>query len=356
MTRLDPDQGTDGDDDQDDEGREGGEGGEGDEGDEGGGASGGRRQEPVPGDPGLREEPRGQRGHARHPGQEGLEARRRPEEARVIVVNTCSFIRDAKQESVDTILEMARHKQDGRCTTLVVAGCMPQRYSKRADGGSCPRWTTSSGPGPTCSSRDLLDAEDAPRALVPDPDYVHDARTPRVNSMPSYTAYVKVSEGCDNACAFCVIPQIRGPQRSRPVEDVVAEVRKLARQGCVELNLIAQDLTAYGLDLPGKPRLHSLLRELCKVPGPRWLRLHYAYPRDFPDELVEVIASEEKIVKYLDMPVQHVSDRLLRSMRRGARRGVHFRSLLGKLRERVPASCCAPRSSSACPARPRRSS
>ena len=267
-------------------------------------------------------------------GKRGWKLAERAEDARVIVVNTCSFIRDAKEESVDTILEMAEHKQTGACTTLVVTGCLPQRYSKELL-EELPEVDHFVGTGAYAQVADLLAAEGAPRALIPDPDYVHDARTPRVNSMPSYTAYVKVSEGCDHSCAFCIIPKIRGPQRSRPIEDVVAEVRKLSRQGCVEFNLIAQDLTAYGLDLPGRPRLHQLLRELCKLQGPRWFRLHYAYPRDFPDELVEVIAGEEKIVKYLDMPVQHVSDALLKAMRRG-RSSAFIKGLLTKLRERVP--------------------
>ncbi|MBI5543363.1 MAG: 30S ribosomal protein S12 methylthiotransferase RimO [Deltaproteobacteria bacterium] len=258
----------------------------------------------------------------------------RPQDAQVIVVNTCSFIHDAKQESVQTILQMAEHKKAGTCRALVVAGCLPQRYAAELL-EELPEVDHFVGTGAYVQVADLLDAEDAPRALIPDPDYIHDARTPRINSMPSYTAYVKISEGCDNKCAFCVIPQIRGAQHSRPAEDVVAEVRKLARDGCVELNLIAQDLTAWGNDLPGRPRLHTLLRELCKVKGPRWIRLHYAYPRDFPDELIEVIAGEEKIVKYLDMPLQHVSDKLLRSMRRG-RGSAFIKALLGKLRERVP--------------------
>jgi ribosomal protein S12 methylthiotransferase len=156
-----------------------------------------------------------------------------------------------------------------------------------------------------------------------------------VNSLPSHTAYLKIAEGCDNACAFCIIPQLRGPQRSRPVADIVAEAEGLARAGTVELSLVAQDLTAYGYDLAGKVRLHDLLPELCKVEGIRWIRLHYAYPRDFPDALVDVLAREPKIVKYLDMPVQHSSDRLLSSMRRG-RDSTFLRELLAKLRARVP--------------------
>jgi ribosomal protein S12 methylthiotransferase len=181
---------------------------------------------------------------------------------------------------------------------------------------------------------DLLAAEAAPRQVIPDPDYIHDARTPRINSLPGYTAYLKISEGCDNACAFCIIPTLRGAQRSRPVADIVAEAQRLAEQGAVELNLVAQDLTAYGHDLPGRPKLHELLRALCQV-DVRWLRLHYAYPRVFPDELIDVMATEKKVARYLDMPVQHVSDKLLLSMRRG-RDSRFLRELLAKLRERVP--------------------
>jgi len=171
--------------------------------------------------------------------------------------------------------------------------------------------------------------------VVPDPEFVHSASTPRLNSLPAHTAYLKISEGCDNACAFCIIPKLRGAQRSRPVDDLVAEAEQLAAQGTVELCLVAQDLTAYGQDLPGKVRLRHLLPELCKVDGLRWLRLHYAYPRDFPASLMELIAAEPKIVKYLDMPLQHSSDRLLRSMKRG-RDAAFLRDLLARLRKTIP--------------------
>jgi ribosomal protein S12 methylthiotransferase len=176
----------------------------------------------------------------------------------------------------------------------------------------------------------------AKRLVLPDPDFVQTARSPRINSMPSHTAYLKVSEGCDRTCAFCIIPQLRGPQRSRPIADVVAEAEQLAAQGTVELSLVAQDLTAYGEDLPGKAvRLHDLLPRLCRVEGIRWIRLHYAYPRNFPDALIDVVASESKIVKYLDMPVQHASERLLKAMRRGGS-AKSMRALLAKLRKRIP--------------------
>lgn len=256
-----------------------------------------------------------------------------PADAQVIVVNTCAFIGPAKQESVDSILEMAEYKKAGACKTLVVTGCLSQRYSTELS-KEMPEVDHFLGTGAYAQIGDLLAAEASPRQVIPDPDFIHDAATPRENSMPSYTAYLKISEGCDNACAFCIIPTLRGGQRSRPVADIVAEAQRLADGGVQELNLIAQDLTAYGHDLPGKPKLHELLKELAKV-DVRWIRLHYAYPRVFPDELIEVMATEKKIAKYLDMPVQHASDKLLMSMKRG-RNSQFLTELLGKLRARVP--------------------
>lgn len=256
-----------------------------------------------------------------------------PNDAQVIVVNTCAFIGPAKQESVDSILELAEMKQSGRCETLVVTGCLSQRYAPEL-AAQMPEVDHFLGTSAYAQIGDLLAAEASPRQVIPDPDFIHDAQTPRINSLPKYTAYLKISEGCDNACAFCIIPTLRGGQRSRPIDDIVAEARKLAAEGAQELNLVAQDLTAYGHDLPGKPKLHQLLKALCQV-DVRWIRLHYAYPRVFPDELVEVIATEPKIAKYLDMPVQHASDKLLMSMRRG-RNSEFLKTLLGKLRERVP--------------------
>ena len=257
----------------------------------------------------------------------------RPEDASVIVVNTCAFIGPAKQESVDTILELAEHKKTGRCSTLVVTGCLSQRYGPEL-AKEMPEVDHFLGTGAYVQIGDLLAAEAAPRQVIPDPDYVHDARTPKVNSSPKWTAYLKISEGCDNACAFCIIPTLRGAQRSRPIEDLISEARTLAASGVRELNLVAQDLTAYGHDLPGKPPLHQLLEALCTV-DVRWIRLHYAYPRVFPDALIEVMAREPKIAKYLDMPLQHASDRLLRSMRRG-RDSAFLVALLAKLRARIP--------------------
>jgi ribosomal protein S12 methylthiotransferase len=266
-------------------------------------------------------------------GARGYTLVERPEDASVIVVNTCAFIGPAKQESVDTILELAEYKKTGRCNTLVVTGCLSQRYGPEL-AKEMPEVDHFLGTGAYVQIGDLLAAEAAPRQIIPDPHYVHDARTPKVNSSPKWTAYLKISEGCDNACAFCIIPTLRGAQRSRPIDDLVAEARTLAASGVRELNLVAQDLTAYGHDLPGRPQLHQLLEALCTV-DVRWIRLHYAYPRVFPDALIEVMAREPKIAKYLDMPLQHSSDRLLRSMRRG-RDSAFLVALLAKLRARVP--------------------
>lgn len=257
------------------------------------------------------------------------------EDADVIVVNTCAFIEASKTESVDAILEAARHKDGGRAQKLVVSGCLSQRYADEL-AKELPEVDHFLGTSAYAQLPELLsDVEGAPRQVIPDPDYIHSSATPRINSLPSYTAYLKISEGCDNECAFCIIPTLRGDQRSRPIDDIVKEAEMLAAQGAREINLVAQDLTAYGHDLPGRPKLHELLRALGEVEGVAWIRLHYAYPRNFPDALIEAIRDIPKVAKYLDMPVQHASDRLLRAMRRG-RNAAFLKELLGKLRQEIP--------------------
>lgn len=256
-----------------------------------------------------------------------------PDDAEVIVVNTCAFLKAAEQESVDNILELAEFKEKGKCSTLVVTGCLVQRHGE-ALAKDLPEVDHFLGTSAYVQIGDLLAAEASPRQVIPDPEYIHTASVPKVNSMPGYTAYLKISEGCDNKCAFCIIPKLRGTQRSRPIADIVREAEQLADQGVMELNLVAQDLTAYGHDLPGQPKLHDLLKELVKV-DVHWIRLHYAYPRVFPDQLIEVIASEPKIAKYLDMPLQHASDKLLRSMKRG-RESAWLEQLVAKIRSRIP--------------------
>src|SRR5438132_10008095 len=253
-------------------------------------------------------------------------------DAEVILINSCAFIGEAKQESIDAILEHARHKETGRCKALVVAGCLTQRYADVLQ-QEMPEVDHFVGTSAYPRIARILKGE-RDRAVIPDPDYIADAKTPRRNSMPRWTAYVKISEGCDNKCAFCIIPTLRGLQRSRPIADIVEEAQRLVAEGAVELNLVAQDLTAYGHDLPGRPRLHELLRALGEVPA-RWIRLHYAYPRDFPDELIDALARQPNLARYLDMPLQHISDPVLRRMKRG-RDSAWVRRLVRKLRERVP--------------------
>ncbi len=254
-----------------------------------------------------------------------------PAAAEVILVNTCAFIGPAKEESIDTILELARHKETGACRTLVVAGCLPQRYGERL-AAELPEVDHFAGTGAVEELAPLLAGRRLPRTHLPDPDGAFGG--PRVASLPVQSAYLKIAEGCDNDCAFCIIPELRGPQKSLPIAAVVAEARRLVARGAVELNLVAQDLTAYGHDLPGRPRLHELLDALGELPA-RWIRLLYAYPRDFPDALVEAIARTPNVVKYLDLPLQHCSDRLLRRMRRG-RDGRFLRGLLARLRAGIP--------------------
>lgn len=257
-----------------------------------------------------------------------------PAQAEIIVVNTCGFIESAKVESVEAIVELADWKREGRCKKLVVTGCLVQRHAEELS-RELPEVDHFLGTGAYQDIASVVAGAQAARLVVPDPDFVHSAASPRINSLPSHTAYLKIAEGCDNACAFCIIPKLRGAQRSRTVADLVAEAEQLAAQGTVELSLVAQDLTAYGQDLPGKVRLLHLLPELCKVEGIRWIRLHYAYPRDFPVALMDAIAEQPKIVKYLDMPLQHSSDRLLRAMKRG-KDSTFLRELLAKLRKKVP--------------------
>jgi ribosomal protein S12 methylthiotransferase len=263
---------------------------------------------------------------------EGYRIVEEPEEAEVILINSCAFIGEAKQESIDAILEHAQLKETGKCKALVVAGCLTQRYADVLQ-QEMPEVDYFVGTSAYPRIAQILRGE-RDRAVIPDPDYIGDSKTPRRNSMPRWTAYVKIAEGCDNKCTFCIIPTLRGLQRSRPIADIVIEAQRLVKEGAVELNLVAQDLTAYGHDLPGKPMLHDLLTSLEDVPA-RWIRLHYAYPRDFPDALVEALAKQPNLARYLDMPLQHIADPVLRRMKRG-RDAQWVRKLVRRIRDRVP--------------------
>ncbi len=244
-----------------------------------------------------------------------------PGAAEVIVVNTCGFIGEAKQESIDAILEMARHKQAGTCKRLVVAGCLSQRYPKElAD--EMPEVDHFIGTDEVGSIAKAIAGTSTRLSVVDTPAYLYDDAAPRRRSQAPHSAYVKIAEGCDRPCAFCIIPKLRGPQRSRSPESVVREARDLVAGGTKEICLVAQDLTTYGTDLPNAkdptaPRLASLLRELAAIDGLGWIRLHYAYPSACSDELLEVIGAEPRVASYLDVPIQHVDSDVLKAMRRG---------------------------------------
>ena len=258
-------------------------------------------------------------------------------EADIIIVNTCSFINDAKQESIDTILDLADRKHDARCRLLVVTGCLPQRYQEEL-GAELPEVDIFIGTGEYPRIAEILaEKRDTPEQLryVGDPNFVFDPDLPRMKSSPSYTAYLKIAEGCSNRCTYCVIPSLRGALRSRPFAHVLKEARELVAGGVKEVNLIAQDITAYGRDLAEGQTLESLLAELVKIEGLRWIRLLYAYPDGITDELIRMIRDEEKICKYIDIPLQHISDSVLRRMgRRGGE--IEIRRLIGRLRSAVP--------------------
>jgi ribosomal protein S12 methylthiotransferase len=261
-----------------------------------------------------------------------------PDAADVLVVNTCAFIGPAKEESIDAILDAARTKAAREGRRLVVTGCLAQRYADDLT-KSLPEVDAFVGTGDLPR---ILDAVDGPSADAPvvyrGAQHVLPAHAtaPRLRTGGWWTSYLKVSEGCDHTCSFCIIPKIRGRHESRPIDDVVAEAEGLAADGTLELNLIAQDLTAYGRDLAGDASLAKLLRALAiRVPSLRWLRLLYAYPSSVTDELLEVMATEPAVCRYLDMPLQHASDRMLLAMRR-ERSGDALRRLIAKIRAAVP--------------------
>ena len=256
--------------------------------------------------------------------------------ADIIIVNTCAFIRDAQEESVETILEVADYKKNGRCKLLIVSGCMPQRYQKELE-KELPEVDFFMGTADAPRIVELLDRHLAggPQQEIGLPDYLYDHTTPRVTSSPYYSAYVKIAEGCANHCSYCVIPSIRGTLRSRTIESVVAETKRLVDNGVKEINLIAQDVTAFGAERGNGPELPALLRELVKIEGLVWLRLLYAYPDGITDELLDLIAAEEKICSYLDLPIQHIDDRILAAMNRRVDES-DIRALLQRIRTRIP--------------------
>jgi ribosomal protein S12 methylthiotransferase len=241
----------------------------------------------------------------------------------IMVINTCGFIQDAKEESIDMILSAVEAKKAGKLKKVIVTGCLSQRYKKELE-----------------DEMDHVDAffgvNDLPQILhTLEVDYKKELIGERHLTTPSHYAYLKVSEGCDRRCSFCAIPLIRGKHVSKPFEAILDEARKLAAKGVKELLLIAQDITYYGLDLYGKRRIAGLVQQLSEVEGIEWIRLHYAYPAGFPEDLLTVIQENPKVCKYLDIPLQHINSRILKSMKRGLD-GKKTRELALKWRKKVP--------------------
>ncbi|WP_418871124.1 30S ribosomal protein S12 methylthiotransferase RimO [Selenomonas bovis] len=268
--------------------------------------------------------------------EHGIELTPEPAEADILIVNTCAFIESAKEESITTILNMAEYKESGRCRSLIVAGCLGQRYGQELL-DDMPEADAIIGTGAWNRIMEAVEESlKGHRVVIAGEDkLLYDEHTPRITTTPAYTAYVKIAEGCNNRCAFCAIPYIRGAYRSRPIEDIRDEVVNLAARGVKEIILIAQDTTEYGRDLYGEPQLAKLLRTLCTVESVHWIRTLYSYPTYFSDELIETIASEPKLVKYVDLPMQHAHDEVLRRMHRPDTQA-SMRALIEKLRTRIP--------------------
>ena len=264
-----------------------------------------------------------------------------PDEADIAIINTCAFIEDAKKESIDVILETAKSRDSGALVAVVVTGCLAERYREEVL-ETMPEVDAILG---TASYMDIVEVCDrllesaeaghmeSIKRLAPVDSPICEG--PRVQTTPSYTAYLKIADGCDNHCSYCIIPTIRGPYRSREMDAIVEEARNLAENGVKELIVIAQDITRYGTDLYGEPRLAALLDRLCEIDGIRWIRLHYLYPSDITDELISTIARQEKILKYLDIPIQHSEDRILAAMNRRDTKA-SIEAVLKKLRKSIP--------------------
>ena len=257
-------------------------------------------------------------------------------QADAIVINTCCFIKDAKEESVETILEMAEYKKTGSCHALIVTGCMAQRYQKEiieeVPEVDAVLVTTSYG--------DIVKALEEAVAgnhfeEFRDIDYLPDTGSKRVLTTGGHFGYLKIAEGCDKHCTYCIIPKLRGKFRSVPMERLIAQAEDMAEQGVKELILVAQETTVYGKDLYGKKSLHILLKKLCEIRGIRWIRILYCYPEEIYDELIETIRDEKKICHYLDIPIQHASDRILKRMGRRTSKQ-ELIDIVGKLRKEIP--------------------
>jgi ribosomal protein S12 methylthiotransferase len=294
--------------------------------------------------------------------QSGHQLTRDAAEADVLVVNTCAFIDKAKQESIDAILEMAEHKKNGACKQLIVTGCMAERYREELrkeipeidvvlGTGEVPEIVNALATGSGLQASGLIQVQRSngervtpanrrspaasPQPPAALPTYIYDADTPRMLATPRHYAYIKIAEGCDYRCAFCIIPKLRGDYRSRPVESIVQEARALAARGVKELLLISQDTSFYGIDRGERDALPRLLRALNAVDGIEWVRMLYLYPTTITDAVLEAMADSEKVCKYIDLPLQHASDAVLRRMKRPGTRA-SYEKLLQRIRTRIP--------------------
>lgn len=274
--------------------------------------------------------------------EEKYEITNDPSEAEIIIVNTCGFIESAKEESINTILQMAEYKKSGSCKYIIVTGCLSQRYAEELF-NELPEADAIAGVEVYDEIGSIIKrVMNGERFIMLErskPDVIYTSKEtflPRILTTPSYTAYLKIAEGCDNCCSYCAIPKIRGPYRSKPMEQVLKEAKALADNGVKELIVVAQDTTRYGEDLPGgKLLLADLLKELNKIESLKWIRVMYCYPNNFTDELIETFASLDKVCKYVDLPLQHASNRLLASMNRYDTIE-EVETLLAKLRKRIP--------------------
>lgn len=269
----------------------------------------------------------------------GFELTSKSDQAEVVIVNTCGFIEEAKQESINAVIEYGRLKNTGVCRVLIAAGCLAQRYQDDLL-KELPELDAVVGTGEIGRIADICRAllnptPRTPRSWMAPPPYLYDELAPRIRLGKPHTAYVKIAEGCNRHCTFCAIPLMRGKQRSRPIESIVKEAEKLADQGVKELSLISQDTVNYGVDLGARDGLTALLRELVKVKGLRWIRPFYLYPQQVTDELIDLYAGEERLAKYIDMPLQHIDDTILKRMHRLGDRASITR-LVQQLRQRIP--------------------
>ena len=265
----------------------------------------------------------------------GLEITPAEADADAIIINTCGFIESAKAEAIENILEAARYKQDGSCKALVVTGCLAERYRDDIT-EEIPEVDVCVGIGSNSKIAEIVKkAIEGERRNYYGNKTDLDLNGERILGGMPYTAYLKIGDGCDNCCSYCAIPKIRGRMRSRTIEDCVKEAKVLAEGGVTELIVVAQDTTAYGTDLYGEPKLHDLLAELCKIEGLHWIRTLYTYPEKITDRLLDVIANEEKLVNYLDIPIQHINDDILKKMnRKGDKKSIS--GVIDKIREKIP--------------------